>query len=103
MIDAARELQRALTIPVIGSGYGWLRQFLPQVAAGVISSGGAALIGQGRGAFAYPDSPRDILEKGAMEAKKVCLACSACTRLMREGKSTGCVIRDSKLYGVKSN
>jgi NADPH-dependent glutamate synthase beta subunit-like oxidoreductase/2,4-dienoyl-CoA reductase-like NADH-dependent reductase (Old Yellow Enzyme family) len=86
-------------LPVIGSGYSWLRQFLPHVAAAVVQAGGARLIGQGRGAFAYPDSVRDILEKGAMDPKRCCVTCSGCTQIMRDGAKTGCVIHDAAIYG----
>jgi glutamate synthase (NADPH/NADH) small chain len=50
-------------------------------------------------AFAYPDFAKDILQKGKLDANKVCLACSACTQIMRDGGMTGCVIRDNKIYG----
>ena len=60
---------------------------MPYVAAGVVKTGGAALIGQGRGAFAYPDSVRDILQTGKMDPAKCCVACSACTQIMRDGAS----------------
>ncbi len=91
--------ERYPDLPVIGSGYSWLRQFMPQVAAGVLSSGGATLVGQGRGAFAYPDSVRDILERGAMDPRKCCVTCSGCTQIMRDGAKTGCVVRDAEVYG----
>ncbi len=86
-------------LPVIGTGFSWLRQFMPYVAAGVLKTGGAQLIGQGRGMFAYPDSIKDLKEKGAMNPRKVCVTCSACTQIMRDGKHTGCVVRDSEIYG----
>ncbi len=88
-------------IAMIGSAYAWLRQFMPEVAAGMLHEGAAALIGQGRGAFAYPDSPRDIFEHGEMAPRKCCITCSACTQLMREGRKTGCVVRDREIYGAK--
>lgn len=99
-IGITRTVQEAHPdLPIIGSGYSWLRQYMPQVAAAVIRSGGAALVGQGRGSFAYPDSVRDILEKGAMDPKKCCVTCSGCTQIMRDGAMTGCVVRDSEIYG----
>lgn len=91
--------QKHPELPVIGSGYTWLRQYMPYVAAGVIQENSAALIGQGRGAFAYPDSVNDILQKGAMEPDKCCITCSACTQIMRDGGRTGCVVRDKEIYG----
>ncbi len=95
-----RQIQAALPdLPVVGSGYSWLRQFMPYAAAGAIEQGGAGLMGIGRGAFAYPDTVRDILAKGCMDPAKCCIACSACTQIMRDGGRTGCVVRDSEIYG----
>jgi len=86
-------------LPVVAFGYAWLRHLMPHVAAGVIRSGGATLIGQGRGSFAYPDSPNDILRNGAMDPTKCCIACSACTEIMRGGGMVGCAVRDGAVYG----
>lgn len=99
-MEVTRQMQAALPdIPVVGSGYSWLRQFMPYAAAGAIARGGAGLMGIGRGAFAYPDAVRDILERGRMDPAKCCVACSACTQIMRDGGRTGCVVRDSAIYG----
>lgn len=85
-------------LPMVGTGYSWLRHFFPHVAAAVVQQGKATLIGQGRGAFAYPDSVKDLMKKGAMDPHKVCVACSACSQIMRDGGRTGCVIRDKEIY-----
>ncbi len=69
------------------------------MAAGVLENRWAALIGLGRQAFAYPNAVRDILETGAMDPAKCCVACSACTQIMRDGGRTGCVVRDAAIYG----
>ncbi len=99
-IDISRQIQQAHTdVPVIGSGYSWLRRFLPNVAAAVVSKGWATMIGQGRNSFAYPDSVKDLKGKGAFDPEKVCITCSACTQIMRDGGRTGCVVRDSDFYG----
>jgi glutamate synthase (NADPH/NADH) small chain len=34
-----------------------------------------------------------------MYADKVCVGCSACTQIMRDGGRTGCVVRDNDVYG----
>ena len=86
-------------LPIIGTGYSWLRHLMPYVAAGVIQSGWAAVVGLGRGAFAYPDFARDILRGEGMDPQKVCVACSSCTQIMRDGGRTGCVIKDPEVYG----
>lgn len=99
-LSVTRTVQKAFPdLPVIGGGYAWLRQFMPLVAAEVVRSGGATLIGQGRGAFAYPDSPRELRERGSLDPQRVCVTCSGCTQIMRDGGHTGCVVRDSAVYG----
>ncbi len=100
LIHLVGEVQKAFpNLPVVGTGYSWLRHYFPFVAAGVVERGLATLIGQGRGAFAYPDSVRDLIEKGKLQPRKTCVACSACTQIMRDGGQTGCVIRDNAVYG----
>jgi len=98
-IDITRTIQETFPeLPVVASGYGWLRHLMPYVAAGVIRSKGATLVGQGRGAFAYPGSVRDILTTGGMDPAKTCVTCSGCTQIMRDGTMAGCVVRDSAIY-----
>jgi 2,4-dienoyl-CoA reductase (NADPH2) len=83
---------------VIGGGYSWLRQFFPHVAAAHVRKGWVSLVGAGRMAFAYPNFPRDLAERGRLDPEKVCVACSACTQIMRDGGRTGCVPRDAAIY-----
>ena len=100
LISLAGEVQQAYPrLAVVGSGYSWLRDLLPYVAAGTRNEGLATFIGCGRMAFAYPDFARDLLERGEMDREKVCISCSACTQIMRDGGRTGCVVRDSDVYG----
>jgi 2,4-dienoyl-CoA reductase-like NADH-dependent reductase (Old Yellow Enzyme family) len=99
IIGVASRIQQAQgDVPIVGSGYSWLRQYFPHFASAVISAGGAAMVGLGRGALAYPDFARDILERGAMDPEKVCITCSACTQIMRDHGQSGCVVRDAKVY-----
>ncbi len=99
LINLAKEIQMHLPESVVvGTGYSWLRQFAPQVAAGVIEQGWAKVIGFGRTAFAYPDFARDILEKGEMDPAKVCITCTKCAELKGTGKIAGCVVRDPEVY-----
>lgn len=96
-----REMQSSVPdLPVATAGLAWLRHLMPQVAAGLVEKGWCTLVGQGRGAFAYPDSVRDILEKGLMNPRKCCITCSLCSQIMKDGLgSGGCVIRDKDIYG----
>ncbi len=100
IIEVVRVIQQANPdLPVVGSGYAWLRQFMPNIAAALVENGWATLIGQGRGSFAYPDSVNDVLERGEMAPEKCCVTCSRCTQIMRHGGRTGCVVRDKEIYG----
>jgi len=100
LMRVVRDVQRAFgKLPVVGSGYSWLRQYYPYFAAGAVEQGWASMAGLGRGALAYPDFAKDILQHGGMDARKVCVACSSCTQIMRDGGTSGCVIRDREVYG----
>lgn len=99
MFMITREMQKAAgDIPLIGSGYTWLRSFIPHAGAANLAAGACGFMGLGRCAFAYPDAPRDILQKGALDPKKCCITCGKCTQIMRDHGRTGCVICDSEIY-----
>lgn len=84
--------------PVVGGGYSWLRQYLPNVGAAAVQQGWVSLVGGGRMSFAYPDFARDVVQGRNLDPEKVCVACSACTQIMRDGGRSGCVPRDSAVY-----
>jgi 2,4-dienoyl-CoA reductase-like NADH-dependent reductase (Old Yellow Enzyme family) len=99
IFGVTRELQASHPeLTIVGAGYSWLRQFFPLTAAANLATGTQKIAGVGREAFAYPDFARDLLEKGALDSRKVCIACSKCTDIMRDGGRTGCVVRDAQLY-----
>ena len=101
LVKLVGEMQEsAPDLPVVGTGYSYLRQFFPQVAAGAMAEGMATLAGVGRMAFAYPQYARDLMELGELDPGKCCMACSGCTELMRAGGPTGCVVRDRDLYRI---
>jgi 2,4-dienoyl-CoA reductase-like NADH-dependent reductase (Old Yellow Enzyme family) len=100
-INIVREIQESQPdLPMIGSGTAWLRHLVPQAAAGIVKNGWASHFGQGRCSFAYPDAPHDILSKGVMDTKQLCMACSGCTELMRMESPAGCVLRDRDYYRI---
>jgi hypothetical protein len=86
-------------IQFVGSAYSWLRQFAPNVGAAVVKNGYASFIGFGRSSFAYPSLPADLKNEGRADPSKVCITCSGCTRLIRNFRPGGCVIRDKEIYG----
>ena len=100
IIGLAGEIQKEFPqIAVVGTGYSWLRQLMGNVAAASKANGKATFIGAGRMAFAYPDFAKDLLQNGKLDVSKVCVGCSACTQLMRDAQTSGCVVRDNKIYG----
>ena len=97
LLTLTGELQRhEPALPVVGTGYSWLRQFWPNVGAAAVSSGQAALVGIGRGAFAYPDAPMDLMHNGRLESSKCCVGCSHCSQLMRAKQPAHCVVRKGR-------
>ena len=100
LIGLTREIQRHVPeMVVVGSGYSWLRNLWPHVAAANIRDGNMRIVGVGRQAFAYPGFAKEILETGKLERRHTCIACSSCTQIMRDGGRTGCVPFDSEVYG----
>jgi len=83
-------------IPVVGTGYSYLRQYAVEAGEANLRDGRVSMVGLGRGAIAYPDFARDV----KMDKKKVCITVSYCTTLMRaKGNelgqyAAGCVPRD---------
>jgi len=100
LLDAAADIQTCFKdVAIVGTGYSWLRMLFANVAAAQKAKGLVTLAGAGRMAFAYPDFAKDIITKGRMFADKVCVGCSACTQIMRDGGMTGCAVRDNIVYG----
>jgi 2,4-dienoyl-CoA reductase-like NADH-dependent reductase (Old Yellow Enzyme family) len=98
-LDLTAKLQRGLpSLPLVGTGYSWLRHFFPYVGAAAVREGGVSIVGVGRMAFAYPDFACDLAEHGALDPRKSCVGCSGCSELMGAGSQTGCIVRDGDLY-----
>jgi len=102
LADITRTLQQAVpSIPVVAGGFSGFRHLLPNVAAGVVTEGGATLIGIGRAALAYPSLAGDLTRTGRIDPGKCCITCSACIQLIKDGGTAGCAIQDDALYGAE--
>ena len=100
LVNLTGEIQKEFPgIAIVGTGYSWLRTLFANVGAANKANGLTTLVGAGRMAFAYPDFAKDIITKGRMYPEKVCVSCSACTQIMRDGGTAGCVVRDNEVYG----
>lgn len=102
----AAQVQRAFPrVPVVGSGYSYLQEYLFQAGAANIRDGRITFVGVGRGAFATPDFGRQIHDQGKLDRKHVCRTFSYCTALMRSKHNelgqfpTGCPPFDKEVYG----
>ena len=100
-LRVAAELQKSAPgTALVGAGYSWLRAFAPGVGAAMVGAGRTAVVGLGRGALAYPDFAKDLAARGRLDPRKVCTTCSLCSSLLRQGRRTGCAVRDAEIYGV---
>lgn len=90
-IAATAALKRAHpNLLIVGSGYSYLQEWLPNVAAAVVGSGMADSIGLGRMMLSYPDFAADILAGRSIARKRICRTFSDCTTAPRNGLISGC-------------
>jgi NADPH2 dehydrogenase len=103
---ATEALQRAQPdLAIVGTGYSYLQEFLPQAAAANVRDNRVSLVGVGRASLAQPDWVRQLLDHGKLDRKRVCRTFSYCTALMRAKDHpmgqfpTGCPPFDKEAYG----
>lgn len=90
-IQAARACKQAVPeLVMVGTAYSYFQDFLPQVAQAVVRAGWIDAVGLGRGVLSYPEMPRDTLERGETQRKKICRTFSDCTTGPRNGLLSGC-------------
>lgn len=98
MMSGVAEIQRQIPdLPVLGSAFSYLRQFSPNLAAGMVGGGHCAMAGFGRLTFADPDFVHQC-RSGSLDPAKVCISCGGCAALLRAGKPAGCIVRDREVY-----
>jgi len=103
---ATDTIQRANPdLALVGTGYSYLQEFLPQAAAANVREGRVSIVGVGRASLAQPDFVRQLLDHGKLDRKRVCRTFSYCTALMRAKDHplaqypTGCPPFDKEAYG----
>jgi NADPH2 dehydrogenase len=91
LIEAARECKAAAPdLPMVGTGYTYLQDYLPHVAQAAIRNGWIDSIGLGRMVLSYPELPADILMGRTMARKQICRTFSDCTTAPRNNLISGC-------------
>ena len=95
-IDVTRQCKQAVPdMPMVGTGYSYLQDYLPHVAQAVVRDGWVDMVGLGRVVLSYPDLPANVLGHGTLERKKVCRTFSDCTTAPRHGIVSGCYPLDA--------
>ncbi len=90
-IDAARQAKEAVPgLPMIGSGYTYLQEWLPHAAQAVVREGWIDAVGIGRMVLSCPSLPADLLAGRTPDPKTVCRTFSDCTTAPRRGLRSGC-------------
>lgn len=90
-INIAAELKRYRPeLLVVGSGYSYLQEWLPNVAQNVVRTGKADSVGIGRMMLSYPDLVADVLAGKPLQRKRLCRTFSDCTTAPRKGLVSGC-------------
>lgn len=75
---------------IVGAGYTYLQQFLPNVAQAAVREGWVDSVGLGRMVLSYPRLPLDVLGGRALQRRFVCRTFSDCTTAPRNGLPSGC-------------
>lgn len=99
MIHGIGTVKKAVPgMTVLASAPSYMRQYADLFAAGAIEEELCDGMLFGRMSFANPEFANQVIKTGRMDPKKVCITCGKCGDLIRAGKPTGCVIRDTEVY-----
>ena len=80
--------------------YSYLQEYLPHVAQWAVRNEKVDAVGIGRAVLSYPTLPADVLEKGALDPKRLCRTFSDCTTGPRHGLVSGCYPLDPYYKGL---
>src|SRR5690606_22823909 len=90
-IEVTGQLKQAFPdLIVVGSGYSYLQEWLPNVGQRAVTDGLVDSVGLGRMVLSYPDLPADVLAGRTLARKRICRTFSDCTTAPRNGMVSGC-------------
>jgi hypothetical protein len=75
---------------MVGSGYTYLQDFLPNVAQAAVREGWVDFVGLGRMVLSYPEFLWEASAGAQIQRKLVCRTFSDCTTAPRNGLPSGC-------------
>jgi 2,4-dienoyl-CoA reductase-like NADH-dependent reductase (Old Yellow Enzyme family) len=82
--------QRFPQLCVVGSGYTYLQEWLPNVGQHYVRTGQVDFVGLGRLVLSYHDLPFDVVHGQPLQTKRICRTFSDCTTGPRNGLVSGC-------------
>jgi 2,4-dienoyl-CoA reductase-like NADH-dependent reductase (Old Yellow Enzyme family) len=101
LISVTATLKKAVPeLTVVGSGYSYLQEWLPNVVDAVIANGDADFIGYGRMVLSYPEFAADVLSGKPLKKNKICRTFSDCTTAPRLGLVSGGFPLDAYYRGL---
>ena len=102
--EACSVLLGLTDLPMVGSAYSYLQEWLPNVAQAVVREGWVDSVGIGRLVLSYPDLLADTLETGEIKQPKlICRTFSDCTTAPRNGIISGCYPLDDLYKNIPEN
>ena len=97
LVGVARQINAVKTLKaqfprltIVGSGYSYLQEYLPQVAQYYLRAGYVDSVGLGRTLLSYPRILADATGKGSIDRRMLCRTFSDCTTAPRNGLVSGC-------------
>ena len=101
LINVVKALKtRFPNLIMVGTGYSYLQEYLPQVAEYYVRHGQVDSVGLGRAVLSYPTMLAHATTRGKLEPRYVCRTFSDCTTAPRNGLISGCYPLD-KFYTTK--
>jgi NADPH2 dehydrogenase len=90
-MEATRQLKQQFpNLLVVGSGYTYVQDFLPNVAQAAVREGWVDFVGLGRMVLSYPEFLWEACAGTRIQRKLVCRTFSDCTTAPRNGLPSGC-------------
>jgi NADPH2 dehydrogenase len=90
-IAAVGALKRQFpSLAIVGSGYSYLQEWLPNVGQAAVREGLTDFVGLGRMVLSYPELPVDVLAGRPLKRARICRTFSDCTSGPRNGLVSGC-------------
>ncbi len=85
---------------LVGTGYSYLQEWLPNVGQYAVSHKMVDFVGLGRMVLSYPEMPADVLAGNPLARKRICRTFSDCTTAPRKGLVSGCYPLDDYYKGL---